>query len=269
MFQITILGGYVLAAWIIAARCLGKPDNWLTRWLATACVAGLGAYLLHTWLLGSYVIKEHGLNLSIANSVSLIAWLVALFGLAVSLKKQWRGLSAWLLAIAGLGAVVTGLGTDTGFLTVDLSWQKQAHIALAVIAYSLLTVAALLAVLITFQDQRLRQARPAGWFGILPPLETMESMLFGTIWLGFAGLSFAILSGIFFIEDLFAQHLVHKTVLVIAAWIVFAVLIVGRWQFGWRGRTAVNLTLGGFAVLGLAYFGSKLVLEVILGRQWG
>ena len=97
----------------------------------------------------------------------------------------------------------------------------------------------------------------------------MEAILFGTIWVGFGILSLAIFSGLIFVENIFAQHLAHKTTLAIIAWIIFAVLIVGRWQFGWRGRKAVYLTLGGFALLALAYFGSKLVLEVILGRQWG
>ncbi len=97
----------------------------------------------------------------------------------------------------------------------------------------------------------------------------MEAILFGTIWVGFGILSLAIFSGLIFVENIFAQHLAHKTTLAIIAWIIFAVLIAGRWKFGWRGRRAVYLTLGGFALLALAYFGSKLVLEVILGRQWG
>lgn len=65
---------------------------------------------------------------------------------------------------------------------------------------------------------------------------------------------------------MFAQHLVHKTVLGIIAWLVFAVLLWGRWRFGWRGRTAIRWTLSGAVTLMLAYFGSKLVLELLLHR---
>ena len=72
--------------------------------------------------------------------------------------------------------------------------------------------------------------------------------------------------GVLFLEDIFAQHLVHKTVLSLTAWLVFAVLLWGRFQFGWRGRTAIRWTLSGFAVLLLAYFGSKFVLELVLMR---
>ena len=83
---------------------------------------------------------------------------------------------------------------------------------------------------------------------------------------GFALLSAGLLTGIFFLEDIFAQHLVHKTVLSIVAWLVFGILLWGRWRFGWRGRTAIRWTLSGFVVLLLAYFGSKFVLELILQR---
>jgi ABC-type uncharacterized transport system permease subunit len=95
----------------------------------------------------------------------------------------------------------------------------------------------------------------------------MESMLFEVIWFGLILLTFSILSGIVFLEDIFAQHLVHKTALSIAAWLMFTVLLWGHHQLGWRSKTAVRWTLGGFAILMLGYFGSKLVLELILHRS--
>ena len=94
----------------------------------------------------------------------------------------------------------------------------------------------------------------------------MESMLFELIWIGMLLLSASILSGAIFIDDIFAQHLVHKTALSIAAWLIFATLLWGHHQLGWRSQTAVRWTLGGFVALMLSYFGSKLVLEIILQR---
>ena len=82
-------------------------------------------------------------------------------------------------------------------------------------------------------------------------------------------LTLALVTGAFFIENLFAQHLVHKVVLAIIAWLVFGVLLLGRRRFGWRGRKALRWTLTGYVLLGLSYFGSKLVLENMLGRHWG
>jgi len=86
------------------------------------------------------------------------------------------------------------------------------------------------------------------------------------IGVGFALLTLALVTGVLFLQDIFAQHLVHKTVLSIMAWCVFALLLWGRWRFGWRGRVAIRWTVGGFVFLMLAYFGSKLVLELILKR---
>jgi ABC-type uncharacterized transport system permease subunit len=134
------------------------------------------------------------------------------------------------------------------------------------LAYSLLTLASAQALLLAVQDNHLRRHHPGGFIRALPPLQTMESLLFEMISLGFVLLSVALGTGFAYLDDMFAQHLVHKTVLSIVAWIAFAVLLWGRYRFGWRGRTAIRWTLIGFAVLMLAYFGSKAVLELILER---
>jgi ABC-type uncharacterized transport system permease subunit len=94
----------------------------------------------------------------------------------------------------------------------------------------------------------------------------MESLLFQMLTTGIAFLSISLASGFLFIENLFAQHLVHKTVLSILAWLIFTGLLIGRSRYGWRGKTAIQWTLIGFISLLLAYFGSKLVLELILQR---
>jgi ABC-type uncharacterized transport system permease subunit len=104
---------------------------------------------------------------------------------------------------------------------------------------------------------------------ILPSMEALEAGTFQALGAGFAVLTLALFSGFIFVRDIFAQHLIHKTVLSCLAWVVFGILLFGRWRFGWRGRVARNWTLSGFALLGLAYFGSKIVLESILGRHWG
>ncbi len=119
------------------------------------------------------------------------------------------------------------------------------------------------------QDSALRSGRTVGWLATLPPVESLERALFSVIAIGTAALTVAILAGLLFVTDLFAQHLIHKTVLALVAWAIFACLLFGRWRFGWRGRKAARYTIAGFVVLALAYFGSKFVLEILLGRHWG
>ena len=127
----------------------------------------------------------------------------------------------------------------------------------------------LTAVVLAIKERALRRRTATTSMRNVVSVETLETLLFGAIGSGFVALSLAIFSGLFYVENMFAQHLAHKTVLTIAAWVLFAVLLFGRWRFGWRAQTAVRWTLGGFFVLLLAYFGSRLVLEVLLDRQWG
>jgi ABC-type uncharacterized transport system permease subunit len=140
---------------------------------------------------------------------------------------------------------------------------------MATLAFAFLTIGAVLAVAQVVVDRRLRSRQPLGWLKILTPVESVESGCFQSITAGFAVLTLALVTGAFFIENLFAQHLVHKVVLAIIAWVVFGILLLGRWRMGWRGRQALRWTLAGYALLGLSYFGSKLVLENLLGKHWG
>jgi hypothetical protein len=142
----------------------------------------------------------------------------------------------------------------------------QIHILLSLLAYSLLAIAAIQSILLAIQNHHLHHHHPGGFIRALPPLAIMEGLLFQIIGLGFVFLSASLISGFMFLEDLFGQQVAHKTLLAIAAWGLFAALLLGRWRFGWRGRIAIRWTLGGFFALALAYFGSKLVLELILGR---
>jgi ABC-type uncharacterized transport system permease subunit len=118
-------------------------------------------------------------------------------------------------------------------------------------------------------DKRLRMRRLSDLPSALPPLDALERVMFRLIATGFAFLTMALLTGFIFVTDLFEQHLAHKTILSLIAWVLFAILLIGRTRYGWRGRAAVRWTLSGFAFLVLAYFGSKFVLETLLGRHWG
>ncbi|MGH8120534.1 MAG: cytochrome C assembly family protein, partial [Gammaproteobacteria bacterium] len=132
-------------------------------------------------------------------------------------------------------------------------------------AYSVLTVAAFQSVLLFLQDRQLTRKRPASIM-LLPPMQIMEDLLIKIIALGFFLLSLSLATGLMFVQDLFAQHLVHKTVLSLLAWCIFGALLWGHWSRGWRGKTVSRWTIGGFLSLMLAYFGSKFVLELILKR---
>jgi ABC-type uncharacterized transport system permease subunit len=131
-----------------------------------------------------------------------------------------------------------------------------------------LSIAGVYALFASLIDHVLRRHHLSPLVRTLPPLVVLESLLFKLTAVGFVLLTISLFSGIVFINDIFAQHLVHKTILSILTWLVFGLLLWGRWRYGWRGRLAVRLTLAGIILLVLSYFGTKLVLEIFLGRSW-
>lgn len=228
-------------------------------------LAGFIAALLHALILNELILTDNGINLNFTNISTFIGWLIALLLLLASIRRPVENLGIALLPLAAITLLAALLIPSPDSLLTINSWQMQLHVLISVLAYSLLTIAAVQALLLAVQDHHLRHRHPGGLIRSLPPLQTMEGLLFQMIGLGFTLLTLALLSGALFIEDMFAQHLVHKTALSILAWIVFATLLWGRRKFGWRGRVAIRWTLTGFITLMLAYFGSKIVLELIMG----
>ena len=256
---------YLAAAGGIAARLFqGQAARGVPRKLALGL--GLGGLGLHSWVLSIGLFSQPGLNLSFFNALALASWTVIALFLASSLTKPLENLGILLFPCAALTLYLAARYPNLEFARPTLGWSLKIHVLLSMLAYSLLTLASVQAILLAIQDHRLHAHHPGGFLRALPPLQTMESLLFEMIGAGFALLTLALISGFAFLEDMFAQHLVHKTVLSTLGWLVFGGLLVGRLRRGWRGRTAIAWTLSGFAILVLAYFGSKAVLELILRR---
>jgi ABC-type uncharacterized transport system permease subunit len=207
-----------------------------------------------------------GINLGFFKVSSLIFLIINLAFLLGLLRRPLLNLLVILYPLSSIAVLTSALAPGTSQTFAGFSAGMLLHIGSSVLAYAVLTIAACQAAAVAAQDYQLRHRHTRGLVQILPPLQLMESILFELLWVGLIFLTVAIGSGMVFLEDIFAQHLVHKTVLTIAAWLLFATLLWGHHQLGWRSQTAVRFTLSGFAVLMLGYFGSKLVLEVILQR---
>lgn len=229
----------------------------------------LASYLAligHAYLLNQDLFAGQALDMSFYTIFSLVAWFITLLIFAAAWREPVENLAIAILPLAAIAVVSRYVSQDTHYLSLQLSLGLQVHILVSILAYSLLTLAAVQAVLLSIQHAHLHNKHPAGFIRVLPPLETMERLMFRLIGLGFVILSVSLISGIPYIRDLFGQHLVHKTVLSVTAWVLFAILLWGRWQYGWRGRVAIRWTLSAFVVLMLAFFGSKFVSEIILQR---
>lgn len=224
---------------------------------------GLAGFLLHGYAVYARLHHPGGIDLGFFSVGSLIAWVVAGLVLTSSLRQKLDNLFVGVFPLAAITALLAALMPDTG-MDRPYSGGLVAHILLSLLAYSLFTIAALQALMLSRQEHALKNHHTRGLVASLPPLQMMERLLFESLWAGFLLLTAALISGFFFVENLFAQHLVHKTLLSIFAWLVYALLLAGRHFMGWRSQTAVRWTLGGFALLMLGFFGSKLVLEIFL-----
>jgi ABC-type uncharacterized transport system permease subunit len=239
-----------------------QPGATPVRSVLTVGLLAMGCHAALTWYsLGT----DAGISLGFFKIFDLLALAI---NTACVIALIWRPLQSLLVVLFPLSAVavlVATLGPDTT-TAQRYPLGVVTHIASSVVAWSLLTMAAVQAALLAWQDRQLKNKQMGGLPSMLPPLQLMEAMLFELIWLGVIALSLSIFTGVAFMNDIFAQHLVHKTVLSIAAWLLFTVLLWGHHRLGWRSQTAVRLTVVGFTLLMLAFLGSKLVLELLLGQ---
>ena len=226
---------------------------------------GLLGWLFHIPIVIKLVGQSPGLMPGLSTSIAALTALMILLLLLVSLAKPVLNVVVALFPIAGL-VLLLAVGLPSPERTDGMSAGIALHAISSALAFGVLFIAACQAVLLGLQNQALRQHHVRGMVQVLPPLTTMERVLFELIWAGMVLLTLSILSGFLFLDNMFAQHLVHKTILSLAAWIIFAILLLSHHILGWRGMRAVRWTLGGCLVLLIAYFGSKFVLEILLSR---
>lgn len=255
------IAGYMAASVLLYLNLSrGRPGR---PWVLAAAAL---AVLAHAIVLAA-TLRTHGaLDLSFYHALSLVAWIVVALVVLVSLFKRFEVPGLVLFPVAALVVLVKWMVQSPPLLLAERSLAFNLHIALAFVAYALLSLAAAHALVLWLHERRLRRHKMVGVTASLPPLSRTETLMFQLIGAGFSLLTATLITGALFVDNLMAQHLVHKTTLSVVAWVVFAVLLFGRYRFGWRGPTAVGWTLAGMALLLLAYFGSKLVLELILSR---
>jgi ABC-type uncharacterized transport system permease subunit len=227
------------------------------------------ALVLHAMLVYRGLVKAGGLDLGVANAISLIVWLTVLIYWLASLAFPGLAAMLGLMAPIALLAVILQAAIPTHhFVTYAGSPLFTLHFAIAMLAYSLFIVATVHALVMLAEEKWLHRGLLPRFLKTLPPLLEMEALLFRILLAAFVLLTLTLVSGLFFSDQLFGKPLRfnHKTIFGIVSWFIFGGLLAGHYLRGWRGRTAVMWTLAGFMALMLAYIGSKVVLEIILKR---
>ncbi|APE31191.1 cytochrome C biogenesis protein [Halomonas aestuarii] len=233
------------------------------RLVRVLCLFGL---FCHLPLAATLLARGDSLLPGLSTSAVLVSALAVLLLLVVSVFKPVLNIATGLLPLAGL-TLLLAAGLPSPERGTGMTPGIALHALSSALAFALLAIAAIQAVLLGIQNQALRHHHIRGVVQSLPPLTTMERILFELIWAGMILLTLSIASGFLFVDDMFAQHLAHKSILSLAAWVIFATLLFSHHRLGWRGMRAVRWTLGGCLVLLLAYFGSKFVLEIVLHRS--
>lgn len=252
---------YLFATGLLVTSLHGdRPRSRLWAGPAVVALVAHGLVHAHAWQ------DSGGTDMHFFAALSLVGLGMALLTTLVGLGGRMAALGVVVYPLAStmlLLCAAKGHGTTAG---PSLDWRLQLHAWLALLAYATLAVAALLAIMLWLQERALRRREFHRWLRALPPLVELETLLFRTISAGFVLLTATLLTGVLFVEDLLAQHLVHKTVLSVLSWLTFGALLVGRWRYGWRGSVAVRWTLAAMILLVLAFFGSKFMLELVLRR---
>lgn len=258
---ILAIGLYAVAALMVFRALLGN------RHPASRMFLGLGllAVLFHGVTLWQLIVTDSGIRLGLFPMASMITGCGAALVITAAFYRRLEWVSAMVFPLSAL-ALAPALWVDTGYTPHHLAHGVAAHVIVSILAYAVLAIAAAHAVLLLIQHRQLKSGHIQGVMRLLPPVQVMEKMLFELILAGVLLLTGAILTGFLYLDNMFDQNVAHKTLLTLVAWGFFAVLLGGRWWLGWRAVTAVRLTLVGFTILIIAFFGSQLVLEIILRR---
>ncbi|WP_423814256.1 cytochrome C assembly family protein [Psychrobacter sp. 219-2-C] len=221
--------------------------------------------LAHAALLYPHVVTLYGLNFNLFNTISLISLFFLFFYVIFSLYRPIVSLGILAAPTALAGMIVGYIGRAPYRPITDISVGLETHILLSLAAYCVLLMAALQALFLRLQIRELKhQSIHRFWVNKLPSLQSMESLLFDMLLVGFVLLSIALGIGFVYVEDLLAQHLAHKTVFSVLSWLLFGALLLGNWRAGWRGKRAANMTIYAFILLAIGFVGSKFVLEMLL-----
>ena len=249
--------------WRVPPAAPASAPGALRAWERAAILLPLA---LHGWLLYDGIFAVQQMRFGFAQALSMMLWLAVAICWIEGLVYRIEALFPMVLVIAALCAPLPGF--FSGRLTPDAyPLEFKLHLFAGMVAYSLFTVATFHAVLISIVERQLHVSPSVADRG-MPPLLSLEALVFRLTGAAFVVLTLTVAVGIAYSESIFgrAMRFDHKTVFVVLSWLIFGLLLAGRWLYGWRGRTALRWTLAGFLMLMLAYPGSRFVLEVVLGR---
>ena len=251
-----------IATWLVIILRLRK-ERAIQPGLTTLNGLWLLSLILHGAILLTPWLESGDITIDLVKSLSIVMWFSSFLLFVTHLQRPLETMGLIIIPCTFISLIIDqALPHNMNSLSVPKS--LGIHVLLSLIAYSMLALATLQALLLATQNHYLHNHKPNGFVRTLPPLQDMESLLFRLIFAGVVLLTLGLLTGFIYLDGLFGQQVAHKTLLSILAWITFATLLFGHWRYGWRGRIAIRWTVSGFILLMLAFWGSKFVLEYLV-----
>lgn len=251
---------YMLAV-VFTSQRFASSRRWGQRRIQITSMVAVAAHVLSVAL----VLNQTGYRqFTIASTLLIIAALLAVLNLARGQRAEALLLRPVIFSFAILSALVAVVIPLDAGQAVSVSSGVTLHVALSLLAFSLLTLAALYSLQLLYINNLLKHHKAKALSSNLPPLMTVEAYFFRLLTVGTGVLTLAIVSGFIFLDNMFATGQMHKTVLSITAWLTFNCIIIVHYWRGLRGKPAVIFTLVASFLLILAYYGSRFVRDVIL-----
>lgn len=263
--QVTVISG-LFAVFFYLMGSVFQGMNFTSNKETRRQVFIFGSIAVLAHAISAYGVIRHidGFHFGLFEISTLISLSISLLVLISSLRKPLEVLFLGLFPLAAL-SILASLTIGSDYPPTSMSLSLGSHVLISILAYSLITIAALQAVFLAYQDHQLKHGHTGGLIRKLPALQDMEAFLFELVWVGQLLLSLTIATAFLFFDNIWGvDGIIHKTVFSLLAWIVFAVLLWGRHQLGWRGQTAIRGTLSGFALLIIGFYGVKFALEYLI-----
>lgn len=222
--------------------------------------AAMLAVVLHAYTLNNTLYIDEHIHFNLGNGISLVALLASSILLVTHLNKPTETLGIFIYPVAALSTLLP-LNIST---TMELPLELGSHVLISIAAYSIMGIATAQAILYSIQEKHFKTKKLSKLMLALPPLQIMESTLIQLLRIGFVFLTFALISGVFFVENLFEQQLIHKTFFAMLAWVVYGAFLFGHLQYGWRGQRASKYTIWAYVLLILSYIGTSFIIEYIV-----
>lgn len=247
---------YLYASTLILKKIQGRTTSDIRP---TVMKIALVATIIHTFALSTTLWGDNSIHFNMGNGLSLVALLGGIILLITCINKSTETLGIFIYPLAALTTLLPQ-AFDT---STPLPYVLGSHVLISIAAYSIMGIATAQAILYGVQERRFRTKQLSNLMKALPPLQVMENTLVQLVMIGFIFLSFALISGIFFIEDIFAQHLIHKTFFAILSWVAYGVFLFGHFQYGWRGQKAARYTIWAYFLLILSFIGTEIILSTL------